>query len=433
MGLPMGFHHSAGFQMQGRPNNELMLLGLEEYTKLPSAGSSVSSPDSHNSDSSLEISDRHNLLRKLSDHHHSPTSNKSSHLTNSSGSNNNNKELFLPLPFSGLASLPMMPPPSFLPQSHLLFPGYHPALYSHHQGLLKPVDQHMVNNSLALHHHHQQQQLHQQQQQQLHQNNNSRFTPNHNHPAMFGTNLLSNNNNNNNSLSISNLNSKQQHHGSKTAEELTKRFYLDAVLKSQLSPRNGLSIKSQRSTEEEEDERYSETNVSDENLNGVGEIDRNNNKNMITKERERHTTEDEDEEVVDAMTPPRSPISNHNKVSPKTTTSSKSGSATKSSHASSQDNPIDLSMKTGSSTTSDENRSTCSVAGSDLDNEDGMSNDHSDSEQLRIMDKPQKLKLASPMMRNGSDPDEDAPTEYDREIKRMKFQGTTPLDLTTKV
>nr|ADI44344.1 knirps-like protein [Clogmia albipunctata] len=180
-GLPLGFHPSTGFTMQ-RPNNELMLLGLEEYTKLPSAGSSVSSPDSNNSDSSIEISDRQNMLRKMSDHH-SPSSNKTS---NSNSSSNNNKELFLPLPFSGLASLPMMPPPSFLPQSHLLFPGYHPALYSHHQGLLKPVDQHLVNNSLALHHHHQQQQ-------HLHQNNNSRFQPNHNHPAMFGNNLLNNN------------------------------------------------------------------------------------------------------------------------------------------------------------------------------------------------------------------------------------------------
>ncbi|XP_055703867.1 knirps-related protein [Phlebotomus papatasi] len=292
-GLAMLGHPAAyppGYPLQRPPctKEELMLLGIEDYSKHPSASPSVSSPDSHNSDSSVEVGDRRNsLLRKVPDHQ--PPLSK--------------EQLFLPLPFAGLTSLPMMPPPGFLPQSPLLFPGYHPALYPPHQGLLKPAEQQLLSQQAAA-------------AAAAAANNNSRFTPNHN---------------------------------SKTAEELTKRFYLDAVLKSQLSPSNG-------ATKSDADE------------------------------------EDVDAEDVVALTPPRSP------------------SAAR--EATIQENPIDLSMKTGSSTTSAADRRASSEV-SDI----GSENEDAAASEKRLA--------------NGSDLDEE--TEYEREVKRMKTQGTTPLDLTTKV
>lgn len=182
---------------------ELMLLGFDEYSqavKHSSASPSVSSPDSHNSDSSVEIGDRRqSLLRQTQ----APSSRdqlpgpQSSAAAAAAAAAAFNKELFLPLPFSGL-----MPPPGFLPPTHLMFSGYHPALYAQHQGLLKPaIDPAILLNS-------------------THNlgNNNNRFAPNHN---------------------------------SKSAEELTKR-YLDAVLNSQRSPGTA-TIKSDDEDMESED------------------------------------------------------------------------------------------------------------------------------------------------------------------------------------
>lgn len=134
---------------------ELMLLGFEDYnnhnSKRPSASPSVSSPDSHNSDSSVEVGDRRQSLLRQSQAHQQNRGQLPPPPFN--------KELFLPLSFPGL-----MPPPGFLPPSHLMFPGYHPALYAQHQGLLKPaVDSVALLNSA-----------------QSMANNNSRFVPNNN-------------------------------------------------------------------------------------------------------------------------------------------------------------------------------------------------------------------------------------------------------------
>lgn len=261
---------------------ELMLLGLDEYHKRPTASPSVSSPDSHNSDSSVEIGERrHQLLRTGT--HESP---KGPQL---------NKELFLP--FGGLTSL-HMPPPGF-PPTHLLFPGYHhPALYSQHQGLLKPSIESPLMNRVTI------------------GNNNSRFTPNNNN---------------------------------KTAEELTKRFYLDAVLNLQISSSLQQNIIETNTIKSEEDV--------DENIN------------------------DQDIDVSAAMTPPRSPT-----------------------HPI-QDIPIDLSMKTGSSSSDD--RKSMSGAESEYTDDD---------------DDQRSLSRRS---------HHDDNTKYVSEIKRMR--GTTPLDLTNKL
>ncbi|XP_055628750.1 knirps-related protein [Toxorhynchites rutilus septentrionalis] len=352
-GPPSAYPHG----IYSRPpctKEELMLLGLEEYAKHPSASPSVSSPDSHNSDSSNEINDRRNALLRQGKLHEQPPM---------------NKELFLPLPFGGL---PLMPPPGFLPPSHLMFPGFHPALYPHHQGLLKPADSPILSSSPLA-------------------NNNSRFTPNHN---------TSNNNNTNNSA---------PHAETKSPDSFAKRFYLDTVLDSQRCPSN-------------------ETTGS-------------------AKE------EPEPEEVAPVtMTPPRSPT-----VAPQ------------------QDNPIDLSMKTGSSCSSEDHRTSVSCADSDEEQLVVVSNDrdspcsasalhhkytnnnslpnnnhnnhhpqhhhnhhhhhnHRHSSQHASHHRQRHSGKSSSAHGSGSDSEmEDPETEYAREVKRMRLQGTTPLDLTTKV
>ncbi|KAJ6645307.1 Knirps-related protein [Pseudolycoriella hygida] len=253
---------------------DLMLLGYEEY-KHSSASPAVSSPDSHNSDSSVEVGDRRNFLIRQSV--------------------NPNMALFqlpqLPqLPFADLNPLAMMPPPRV---HQILFPTYNASFYAQHQSLLKPAIEPSLINSPS-------------------SNNNNRLEPNYN----------------------------------KCAEEV-KRYYLDAVLKSQRSP----AIK-----------------------------------------REQDEDEDDTREIVVSMTPPRSPVA-------------VSRSPSLASQAPSQDNPIDLSMKANSST-SDEMR-TMSCEDSDLSDDEHEKRSSSNSEL-------------------GDD-------DYDSEVKRSKINGTTPLDLTTKV
>lgn len=128
-----------------------MMLRLDEYAKQhPAAASSpsISSPDSHNSDSSIEIGDKRNSLKQQSqssNNKHVP--NMQTQLHQQPSPLALNKDLFLPLPF---ASFPLMPPPGFLPPpTHFLFSSYHNALYeqNHHllqqqvqQGLLKTTE-----------------------------------------------------------------------------------------------------------------------------------------------------------------------------------------------------------------------------------------------------------------------------------------------------
>jgi nuclear receptor subfamily 0 group A len=144
--LNMMRHPSYSSNLFSRPpctKEELMMLRLDEYVKHPAAASSpsISSPDSHNSDSSIEIGDKRNsILSKQSKHAPNTQHQQPSPLAM-------NKDLFLPLPFAGF---PLMPPPGFLPPpTHFLFSSYHNALYeqNHHllqqqvqQGLLKTSD-----------------------------------------------------------------------------------------------------------------------------------------------------------------------------------------------------------------------------------------------------------------------------------------------------
>lgn len=336
-------HNSYPHGMCSRPpctKEELMLLGFEDY-KYPSASPSVSSPDSHNSDSSVEVGDRRNSMLR----HSLPQ-------RESVPPPPFNKELFLPLSFPGL----QMPPPGFRPTgipSHLMFPGYHPALYAQHHGLLKPVldAQSMMNAS------HQQHMAAAAAAAAASANNNSRYAPNHN--------------NNKN-------------------DEQNKRFYLDVVLKKQ------------QGSSTEQDQSESKHSCKDEN-----------------EEQEI----DNEEELEVSMTPPRSPpptFSNHSttchsvaRLTQSSTPPSMPPNVTSMSHLH-QDIPIDLSMKTGSSCSSDDAR-TMSPGG------------RSDTSSL-LDDHDKKSRRSSPAI---SEADDDS--EFMRhDAKRIKLT-TTPLDLTTKV
>lgn len=110
-----------------------MMLRLDEYAKHPATASSpsISSPDSHNSDSSIEIGDKRNSL--LGKHKRNTPTVPQLQLQPQSPLSLN-KDLFLPMPFSGF---PLMPPPGFLPSTHFLFSSYHNALFEQNHHLLQ--------------------------------------------------------------------------------------------------------------------------------------------------------------------------------------------------------------------------------------------------------------------------------------------------------
>ncbi|EDW70439.1 knirps-related protein [Drosophila virilis] len=338
-----------------RSKEELMMLGLDgsgDYggIKHPSlvASPSVSSPDSHNSDSSVEVSSvRGNSLLQLGGKPNAATDGSQAGSGTAPGRPPQlRKDLapFLPLPFPGLTSMPVMPPPAFLPPSHLLFPGYHPALYSHHQGLLKPTPeqqqqaavaaaavQHLFNSSNA---------------------SGQRFVPQLHATAPFTGHkeeaaLSPNHSNSNNNNLLPN--------GSRTAtssaDELTKRFYLDAVLKSQqhsppplatkLPPHSkqdysisALVTPNSESGRERLKSRQSNGEADDEERETATGSDKG-----VKEELEPGEEDQEEEDLVVSMTPPRSPAQQQ-------------PAQLVDVHTAAQDNPIDLSMKTTGSSSS---------------------------------------------------------------------------------
>lgn len=106
---------------------ELMMFRLEDYMKHPvTTSSSISSPDSHKSDGSIEVGDKRNTISEPS---YAP-----------------NKDLLLSLPFSGF---PLMPPP-FIPQSHFLFASYHNAFLEQNHHLMQQKGQQDLHQNSEL-------------------------------------------------------------------------------------------------------------------------------------------------------------------------------------------------------------------------------------------------------------------------------------------
>lgn len=185
--------------------------------------------------------------------------------------------------------------------------------------------------------------------------------------------------------------------GSKSAEELTKR-YLDAVLKSQCSPNDNNSTKSE-----------------DEDM--------------------------ENEDIVVSMTPPTSPpqsaslrssssVSRHSNSTVATTSTLRDKNITLSTPSSapssnnrSQDAPMDLSMKSSSSSSASAKATSPTNDHRDLmSDEDGAVS----SEEELSVDKKSTSTDSRPESRN----DEKNALETSN---GLRVKGTTPLDLTTKI
>lgn len=299
-----------------RPTKEeLMMFGISpdesHYKQSSSASPSISSPDSHNSDSSIENEKRNALLhRKMHDAVAST------------------KDLpFLPMPFGGL---PLMPPPGFLPPS--LFSGYHPALYPHPQSLLNPASVAKDSSPFPT---------------PPSANNNSRF--------------IQNNNNN----------------ITKKVEEFSKRFYLDAILSSQKSPF--------ATSEETERENDRHRKISSSPAAVVHLHHHNHHK-----------------EEISTITPPRSPCNNNSAAVSAVATIQ-------------QDNPIDLSMKASTTNSSEDH---ASLHGGSVVSEDDATS--------------QEARSNNVSEESGGESDDSSVAVYKNESKRIKIQGTSPLDLTTK-
>lgn len=335
-----------------RTKEEFIMLGLDDYKVHNNSATSpsISSPDSHNSDSSIDMNMRNNAMLKSS------------------------KDLFLPMTFPGMGSFPVMPPPTFLPPtmqpSHLF--GYHPF---YHPNMMKSSSElsptstsstHILGSPLS-----------------NTSTNISRFTPNHSEEKEIDSDRESPSFNNNNNIT-NKLNNNHIPNGMKSAEEFTKRFYLDAVLKNQQQPDNGVD----GSTRSDKEAELTSDGCDDE--------------------------EDEDEEeLVVQMTPPRSPVDTK----------------------ADQDNPIDLSMKIRSnSTMSSKSSELGSVKQTTDESDDEKHSDNEETEDHTTTTLTTMIRKRSHVDHNDGNGDEVKQFESTNDIKRMKIQiTTTPLDLTTRV
>lgn len=374
-------HPSYSTNLFSRPpcsKEELMLLGLDEFGKDPGAAASpsISSPDSHNSDSSIEIGDKRNTILNMNKQVKSvpiqqQQQQQQNHIQTPSPLTLN-KDLFLPLPFT---SFPLMPPPGFLPPTHFLFSSYHNALYEHNhhllqqqvqQGLLKMSDSPLASSTNAS-------------------------------PAKY----------------------KQEHFESDSSSENNRlnHQYLDAVSSRNINPLMIKLPKRSNSSLHEDDKSDIEEDEEDVDMN---------------------------EESDDVLTPPRSPKSPRRSQIQILT-----------------DNPIDLSMKSGSSTKSSDdinhnsyknitnNKSPQSSNSEDDDSKESTNiNGTKDNKKLNHYDYLLKMKNGNnnekPSRQNHHESEDDENVfkcknnsdEDDIELTNMPHKNlllTIPLDLTTKV
>ncbi|XP_075162497.1 knirps-like [Haematobia irritans] len=473
-----------------RTKEELMMLSLEEYAKHPITSPSVSSPDSHNSDSSVEVNGRaavaaaaaaaagSSLLHLSSKHGGLESAHGSALSSTANAPHPLRKDLppFLPLSFPALSTMPVMPPPSFLPPSHLLFPGYHPALYQHaHAGLLKPSPEQQAA-AAAMH--------------QLFQNS-PRF-----HGAPLGI-------HENHQPKMAEdkaespprsdaLNNNHLPNGSKAAEELTKRFYLDAVLKSQqtqsntntntITPPPSLVTKlpnlskhdhsitalvtpnsesgraqntSRQSNEDDEcdDEASRRSNdhkksPTDSLSNGHGSDS--GDHQVINPD---DPDDEEEEDLVVSMTPPRSPVEIDDcpKDSDEQSSIEVVSSEVKTGTPTAQDNPIDLSMKAVSSVTSTVSHSGSSTTAETVTKCDSSSDQENESDNV-VVDNWNSSSKDFKLALNNNNESEGEHRENGKTLKRMLPQtdsdnksmendvpakalkiGGSALDLTQKI
>ncbi|CAG9807852.1 unnamed protein product [Chironomus riparius] len=415
-------HPSYSTSIFSRPpctKEEMMMIRLDEYAKQhqqqhPASSPSISSPDSHNSDSSIEIGDKRNsLLSKQSNNNKQHIPNTQSQLHHQPQQQPSplalNKDLFLPLPFAGF---PLMPPPGFLPPpTHFLFSSYHNALYeqNHHllqqqvqQGLLKTATDLPTNTMIS-----------------QKSPSTERDLENNSNGSSETLQIRENNNNHKNS------NNKKRHY-TETLLDMQRKHI------SSLSSSNSLLT-----TITTKIPKRSNSPPSALHLMNSHHLS-----NRICK------SEEEDEEDIDmnnesdeVLTPPRSPNT------PMLTI---------------ENNPIDLSMKSGSSTKSDDinhnyyktKTNNNNISPSDNftmnSNSDSDSNDHHNANSNNnnsnrktiyghaLKDEVKHTKQMNGRCEESGEEDDDNfrhnnNNQYDVELKRRKLHLAAPLDLTTKV
>lgn len=368
-------HPSYASSLFSRPpcsNEELMMMRLDEFVQkqqhtFAASSPSISSPDSHNSDSSIEIGDkRSSTLNKPNKHTSKQLSNQQLPLPATL-----DKELFLPTPFGGFS---MMPPPGFLPPpANFFFSSYHNALYEQNHPLFSHQQQ--VQQSLL---------------------KRSDFS------------LLFSSKSPSSAKEIPNFEGDNDVEDVQNYELNGKKIFSDASLESQ----NSLLIK---------------VTESSQSLHLI--VNKSDSENMeINKEK-------------DVLTPPRSPKSPVQNLL--------------------ENYPIDLSLKGGSSTKSDDiNHNYCKTANSKANNKsssDNFMNETSDSDSddhktnsvhkktvhchdLKDGNNGKRSKLNhiskseddSYGHNNISDDNSDDFEKY-RQLKRRKLLLLAPLDLTTKI
>jgi nuclear receptor subfamily 0 group A len=186
-------HHQA---LQGRTKEDLLLLGLDEYKN--STSPSISSPESHNSDTSVEVSESR-LLTGAGLFLNNNTTTTTTKGSPEQRPSSNSKDMFMPLPFASLTSLA----PTF-PHSAAFFPPS--AAASQHSTFLFPPSSFLYHQQPPRSH------------QSVLKNNNNRYTHNNN------------------------------------GDVYSKRFFLDAILRSQQTPNGGTASRDDDEEEEDEDE-----------------------------------------------------------------------------------------------------------------------------------------------------------------------------------
>ncbi|PSN48074.1 Knirps-related protein [Blattella germanica] len=206
-------HHLAAAMshqaLQGRSKEDLLLLGLDEYKN--STSPSVSSPESHNSDTSVEVSESRLLTGGgLFLNNNNPKCSIDQQPQRPGSNGIIGKDMFVPLPFALSSLAPVFPhSAAFLPPSAAAaFNGAGPQ----HSAFLFPPSSYLYPPQPKS-------------TQSLLKNNNNRYTHNNNDPV--------------------------------TGDVYSKRFYLDAVLQSQRSPSGGSTTRDDDEEDEEENDRDS--------------------------------------------------------------------------------------------------------------------------------------------------------------------------------
>lgn len=225
------------------------------------------------------------------------------------------------------------------------------------------------------------------------------------------------------------------HTGNKSAEELTKRYILDAVLKSQCSPTDNASVKSENDEDmESEDIVVSMTPPTSPkptiaSVHSTSTISRHSNSTVAT------TSALRDKSSIASASASTSVSSSISATTAAAASAASSTSSSSLNRPNSQDGPIDLSMKSTSSAGSSAKSAASPLNHHEHHHRDFMDSDNEStaalSEEELSVDQQRPLSANScsdrPESRN------DGKSTHIENPNGLPLRGTTPLDLTTKI